>query len=252
MAQPSTRTELFAPSPLLSLNDQEQVEAFQQAMLLWFAKHERSFPWRRSDNPYFILVAEKLLQQTVARESVVAAWHQITTLYPSPRHLAQADVAVLETFIRPLGFIYRAQELPTLGAALVKQHNGEIPNTLAELLALPGVGDYAARAVLSFGFGQDAAIVDVNVARFLYRIFRVNQPLPANPARKRPIQVVAQRLLPAGKSKSFNLAVLDVSALICTARNPKCRLCPVRKFCLSADLFDAKPPAIQTPFENEH
>ncbi len=180
MAQMSTRTEIFAPSPLLSLDDQAQVAAFQQAMLLWFAKHERSFPWRNCNNPYFILIAEKLLQQTVARESVIDAWRHITTLYPTPSHLSHADVAVLETYIRPLGFVYRAQELPILAEALLQRHDGEIPDTLAELLALRGVGDYAARAVLSFGFGQDAAIVDVNVARFLYRIFKVDQALPAN------------------------------------------------------------------------
>jgi len=233
----NTIAELFSPSPLLPLDDEERLEAFRQQMLLWFKQHKRSFPWRRRRSPYTILLAEKLLQQTMARQTVVVAWRQLITLYPSPRHLAQANVSQLETIVRPLGFLYRAKELPLLGAALVHRHGGQVPDSLAELLLLPGVGDYAARAVLSFAFGQDVAIVDVNVARFLYRIFGVTKPLPANPTRKRPIQVMAQQLLPLGESKAYNLSVLDLCALICTARAPKCPSCPVQNFCLYGSGF---------------
>ena len=231
MPSPQTVADLFPASPLLSLDNDEQIADFGQDLLGWFAKHKRAFPWRRRKNPYAILLAEKLLQQTLARQTVVDAWRQLLALYPTPRHLSKASVETLEEIIRPLGFLYRARELPVLGTALVEKHRGSVPDTLAELLALPGVGDYAARAVLSFAFGRDVAIVDVNVARFLYRIFAVTEPLPPNPARKSPIQEVAQHLLPAGQSKSYNLAVLDVCALHCTARNPKCASCPMQKFC---------------------
>lgn len=129
---------------------EENKAAFQNALLAWYKRHRRRFPWRRKSDPYAILIAEKLLQQTAARDVVVQAYKQLLKEYPTPRRLAGARVLDLEEIIRPLGFLYRAKELQTLGQALVARHRGKVPRTLKELLALPGVGDYAARAVLSF------------------------------------------------------------------------------------------------------
>ena len=126
---PLTQTvaDLFPASPLLSLDDDEQIADFGSDLLNWFAKHKRVFPWRRRKNPYAILLAEKLLQQTLARQTVVDAWRQLLALYPTPRHLAKADVETLEEIIRPLGFLYRARELPVLGAALVENTRATFP-----------------------------------------------------------------------------------------------------------------------------
>jgi A/G-specific adenine glycosylase len=215
--------------------------AFQECLLEWFERERREFPWRLHSDPYAILIAEKLLQQTAARAPVVAAYERVLQRYPSPHDSAAADINDLEEIVRPLGFTYRARELISLARALVEHHEGRVPNTLPALLALPGVGDYAARAVLSFGFGEDVPIVDTNVARFLYRLYCLPGRLPSNPARKKSLIAMAETLLPRGKSKSWNLAVLDVCALICKPSKPLCPSCPVQRFCAYGAGRDASP-----------
>jgi endonuclease III len=152
---------------------EKQVGGIQARLLAWFERNRRDFPWRHSHNPYTVLVTEKLLQQTAARDSVVKAFHDLTTLYPSVSELADADDAELERILAPLGFHYRAKELKVLASTLLEEHGGSIPAELNQLKALPGIGDYMARAVLSFAYGQDIAVVDTNVARFLYRVFAI-------------------------------------------------------------------------------
>jgi A/G-specific adenine glycosylase len=176
-------------------------------------------------------VAEKLLQQTAARPVVVAAFEEFMGRYPSVEDLAEARVPDLEKIFTPLGFHYRAAELKALASALVEWHGGKVPADLRLLKALPGVGDYVARAVLSFAYGRDAAVVDTNVARFLYRIFGIPGPLPANPARKKQLLDLASVVSPPGFSRQFNFAVLDLCALVCTPSRPKCPYCPVQPLC---------------------
>lgn len=211
--------------------DDKRISGIQDWLLAWFERSRRDFPWRHTDNPYIVLVTEKLLQQTAARDSVVKAFHDLTTLYPSVSELADADDAELERILAPLGFHYRAKELKVLARTLLEEHGGSVPADLKQLKALPGVGDYMARAVLSFAYGQDVAVVDTNVARFLYRVFAIPGPMPSNPARKRTLLELAQELVPSGRSKEFNLAVLDLCALVCTPTKPKCTECPVQPFC---------------------
>lgn len=191
------------------LSEENKVQ-FQENLLNWFVKFQRDFPWRRTSNPFYVLLAEKLLQQTVARQTVVDAYSKLITDYPDPFSLSQAEIEDIEDVIRPLGFLYRAKELRSLAQELVDRHDGQIPANLADLLALTGVGDYAARAVLSFAFRQVVPIVDTNVARLLYRIFGINEPLPANPARKKHLINLAQEMLPSKKTREYNF---DPSAL---------------------------------------
>ena len=201
------------------------------ALLGWFASEQRAFPWRSTADPFAILIAEKLLQQTAAGDGVVRAFHGILARYPDPARLAVADEAELLEFVQPLGLAYRVHELLALAAALVERHAGRVPDDLAALRALPGVGDYAARAVLSFAFGQDVAVVDTNVARFLHRVFGLPGLIPANPARSARLLRLAATLLPPGRSRDYNLAVLDLCAKVCTARRPHCSLCPIFALC---------------------
>ncbi len=210
---------------------EDRKSKFQACIFRWFKEFRRDFPWRNTSNPFYILLAEKLLQQSVARVTVVNAYSVLISKYPSPYILANADIRDLEEIIRPLGFLYRAKELKLLAQALVERHEGRIPPNLADLLILPGVGDYSARAVLSFAFGQDVPIVDTNVARFLHRMFAIAEPMPKNPARKKSLLNLANELLPRGKARDYNLAVLDLCALICKPRNPLCSQCPVNQFC---------------------
>lgn len=211
---------------------EENKSKLQNRLLAWFDEFQRDFPWRKTSNPFYILLAEKLLQQTVARHTVVAAYFELISRYPTPQSLATAEVRELERIVRPLGFLYRAKELKFMAQEIVDRHAGVIPSDLGDLLALTGVGDYSARAVLSFAFGQDIAIVDTNVARLLYRVFGINEPMPANPARKKSLINLASSLLPSGNSRKHNLAILDLCTLICTPRIPNCNQCPIREFCV--------------------
>lgn len=209
-----------------------RIDNIQKKMLEWFADNERSFPWRRTMDPYKVLVAEKLLQQTAATEKVVAAYEELIRLYPTIKALSKARPATLRRLIRPLGFVYRAEELPRLARDLLDRHGGKIPTDLSDLLRLPGVGDYSARAVLSFAYGHDIPVVDTNVARFLHRVYGITKRLPSNPARNKQLIDMASALIPKGRSKGYNLAVLDLCSLICKPHHPQCSECPVRECCI--------------------
>jgi len=210
--------------------EREKLE-FQNRLLDWFERARRDFPWRSQSDPYAILIAEKLLQQTAARDVVVQAYEQFLHQYPTPHHLAAANVSDIEEIIKSLGLTYRAKELQAMAQELVAHYGGEVPRDLKELIALPGVGDYSARAVLSFAFGENVPIVDTNVARLLYRLYGIPGPLPANPARKKSLIELAGELIPAGQSRDFNLAILDLCAQICRPTDPTCPDCPIKVYC---------------------
>lgn len=207
------------------------IAALRECLFAWFKANRRDFPWRDTCDPYAILVAEKLLQQTTAREAVTTAFQTILNHYPDPRSLAKARLRDLRVIIAPLGFLFRARHLKDMATALVKQHQGQVPAELGELKTLPGVGDYAARAVLSFAYGKDEPIVDANIGRFLHRVFELPFAPSANPARDKRLIDLAAKLIPPGNSRSFNFAMLDLCALVCTSRKPKCPICPLRTLC---------------------
>jgi len=199
--------------------------------MAWFECNQRRFPWRDTSDPYAVLLAEKLLQQTAAREVVKNAFVELLNLHPTPASLARADIHSVQNVLAPLGFQYRAQELLNLANTIVDEHGGSVPSTLPELKKLPGVGEYIARAVLSYAYGLDVPVVDTNVARFLYRVFNLPGRLPANPARKKSLISLAAALVPQGRSRDFNLAVLDLCALVCRPSNPLCSTCPILQQC---------------------
>jgi len=209
----------------------DPIEQIQNRLLLWWEQNQRHFPWRQTKDPYEVLVAEKLLQQTAARQEVVNAYMHIVQTYPGVESLAKATAEELKPVVQPLGFTYRARELPKLARALREKHEGKIPDDLDLLKNLPGVGDYAARAVLSFAYGRDVPIVDTNVARFLYRFYGVQGEMHSNPARNRRLINLAESLVPKGRSRDFNLAILDLCASICKPHDPLCAVCPLQLSC---------------------
>lgn len=210
---------------------QDEITELQNDLLDWFRDNSRDFPWRKTSNTFHILIAEKLLQQTSAGDRVVNAYLSIVTKYPNPKALSSASIEELNKIVEPLGLHYRAQELINLASAIENQFSGNIPNEYKSLMKLPGVGEYSARAVLSFGYNQNIAIVDTNVARVLFRVFGIALPMPANPARKKYLLDLATSLIPDGKSRDFNFAILDFSAIICKPKNPACLSCPISKYC---------------------
>jgi A/G-specific adenine glycosylase len=212
--------------------ESDRLDKYHRELLAWFATFHRSFPWRSSRDPYAILIAEKLLQQTAATATVAQVYEDLLAAYPTVRHLGAASVEQLTELFCPLGLTYRAAELRKLAQQLVSQHDCQIPNTMKELLQLPGIGEYCARAVLSFAYDLDFAVIDTNVARLLHRLYALEGPLPANPARKRRLVVLADDLVPSGRSREYNFAVLDLCAQVCRPRGPRCSECPIREFCL--------------------
>lgn len=204
----------------------------------------RQFPWRTRRTAYRVLLAEKLLQQTAARPQVVEAYRQLIEYCPTPARLGCADIRKLKEIIKPLGFLYRAKELKTLGKTLSTRYRGRVPRNLELLRQLPGVGDYAARAVLTFAFGKAVPIVDTNVARFLNRFFGLDSPLLSNPARNKVLLDLAAKLLPRENSSLFNFAVLDLCAGICVPKKPRCEICPVRLACVTGRFCRGCPSQI--------
>ncbi len=202
-----------------------------QAVTDWYAAHHRDLPWRRpGTTPWGVLVSEVMSQQTpVAR--VAPTWETWMRRWPTPAHLADADTAdVLRTWGR-LGYPRRALRLVECARTVVERHDGELPADLDALLALPGVGQYTAGAVLAFAFNRRALVLDTNVRRVLARA--VGAAALPEPSLTRAERDRARALLPADDpvAAAWSVAVMEVGALVCTARDPRCGECPWREHC---------------------
>ena len=197
---------------------------FTSRLLKWFKSNKRSFRWRRETDPYRILVAEKLLQQTTYGH-VRKVYGRFLQKYPNIKSLAKADVKDIQKTIKPLGFHrQRANQFKKMALAIMAEHGGKVPSNKEDLLELDGVGDYVANAVLCFAFNKDKAIVDINVRRVVKRHFGWKK------IKDREIEKRLSKLIPKGKASQFNLGIIDCSALICS-RKPKCRICFLNDLC---------------------
>jgi A/G-specific adenine glycosylase len=195
----------------------------QEALLGWSEASRRDLPWRRTRDPWEVLVSEAMLQQTqVAR--VVPRYAAFLERFPTPAACAAAPVADVVRAWAGLGYNRRAVNLHRLATAVVQLHGGRLPADLPGLLALPGVGAYTARAVLAFAFGADVGVLDTNAARVLART--AGRRLAAGEAQAR-----ADALVPPGRGWEWNSAVLDLGATVCSARAPACAACPVTASC---------------------
>jgi len=206
--------------------DPARLAAFRRGLLGWYRRHGRDLPWRRTRDPYAILVSEVMLQQTQVRR-VLDYYPRFLTRYPTVEALAAAAEASVREAWEGLGYYRRASNLRAAARAIAVHHGGRFPETPAELEALPGIGRYTAAALASFAFGADAAILDTNAARVLARVFGAGR----SRGRTARLWAVARLATPAGKAYAFNQGIMDLGALICTARRPACSDCPVRKAC---------------------
>ena len=212
----------------------DRLHAFQRRLLAWYAVHQRPLPWRRTRDPYRILVSEVMLQQTQV-ERVIPKYHQFLRRYPTLRALARARPDELRRLWYPLGYNIRPMRLRRIAQRTVREYGGRIPDTYDGLLAMEGIGRYTAGAVLSFAYDQDAPIVDTNVARVLSRYFGTTRS-GERPAGKRRLWTLAAAVIPPGQGYAINQAMMDLGATVCTARRPRCPACPVRKMCRSYPL----------------
>jgi A/G-specific adenine glycosylase len=201
----------------------------RKALLKWGRTHIRKFPWRKTRNRFKALVAEILLQQTNVHKAL-PAYNEIIGRWPTPHDLAGADGVELAEIIRPLGFIYRAKRLKILATRLVEQYGGRVPSDKKELLALPGVGEYTASAVLTFAGSQHHTIVDAPISRVLTRIFGL-PPVAPDVHPPRELRDLASLVIGRGSSKQVNLALIDLAAQVCTPKRPHCSKCPVTRWC---------------------
>jgi A/G-specific adenine glycosylase len=193
-------------------------------VLDWGATHRRELPWRRTRDPWRILVSEVMLQQTQA-ERVIGSYTAFLEAFPGVGDCARAGPGDVVRLWSGLGYNRRALNLHRAAVVVADQHGGTFPNDIEALLALPGVGPYTARAVLSFAFEADVATVDTNVVRVLARSV-AGVGVTVGDA-----QSLADRLLPRGRSWAFNQAMFDLGATVCTASNPACGRCPLRHQC---------------------
>jgi A/G-specific adenine glycosylase len=209
-------------------------QRFRRALLGWYREHGRKLPWRETADPYHILVSEMMLQQTQV-DRVLPKYHEWLEKYPSLGALAAAPEGDVRQTWRPLGYNVRPRRLHAIARESVERYGGSLPSDEATLLSFKGVGAYTAGAIRSFAFGQRAVIVDTNVARVLFRVFVGHGDAKAHAMRKH-LWSVSGALVPRKHVFDFNQALMDLGAMVCVARKPKCLICPMLKMCVTAEL----------------
>ena len=220
------------------------------SLLAWYDGHARALPWRAPpgtdpatlgpDWPYRVWLSEVMLQQTTVA-AVAPYFERFTKRWPTVAALAAADEAEVMSAWAGLGYYSRARNLIACARAVAGR--GGFPDSAAGLRALPGVGAYTAAAVAAIGFGRAAVPVDANIERVVARLFAIGEPLPRA---KAAIRAAAERIAPTARAGDFAQAMMDLGATICTTRNPRCLLCPLREGCAgyatgTPEAFPLKP-----------
>jgi A/G-specific adenine glycosylase len=198
-------------------------------ILDWYAENARDLPWRQADaSPWAILVSEIMLQQTpVVR--VLPIWTEWMERWPTPAALAAEPPGEAVRHWGRLGYPRRALNLHACARAITTEYDGQVPSSYDRLRKLPGIGDYTAAAVASFAFGRSHAVLDTNVRRVLARAVRGEEHPPK--ATTTPERKLAESLLPTLDAPRWGVAVMELGALVCTARAPRCADCPVARLC---------------------
>ncbi|HYM51758.1 MAG TPA: hypothetical protein VET65_14465 [Candidatus Limnocylindrales bacterium] len=206
---------------------------FARRVVAWYALNGRDLPWRKTTDPYAIVVSEILLQQTQVRR-VIPFYERFLSTYPTVEALARAPLEEIRQVTDPLGYKVRGRWLKEMALEVAEARSGYFPRTLPELRRLKGVGRYTAGAVMSFAFHEDAPILDTNVARVLTRYFGLQQ------ARRPALWALAGDVIPRGEAHRLNQALMDLGAMVCVARRPRCSTCPVQRGCVTTA---GSPPA---------
>jgi len=216
----------------------------QSSVLDWYAANGRGLAFRRTADPWAILVSEVMAQQTQAERAAIA-WSDFILLFPTPEALASSSPASVIRAWRGLGYNRRALALRAAATAIVSDHAGRVPDDLEALQRLPGIGPYTARAVLAIALGRPVAALDVNIRRVLGRAFLDEAPS----AGARDLQDAADGLVPPASAAAWTHALMDIGAAFCRPREPRCDACPLRAACTYRDRALAPPvrPALARP-----
>ena len=208
------------------------LQNFSQFLIEWFEENGRDLPWRRTRDPYHILVSEIMLQQTNV-DIVIPIYEEFLKRFPTIEVLAQSSLDQVKSVTDKLGYTRRGKFLFEIANEILSNRNGEIPSSLDELLSLKGIGRYTAGAILSFAFEKNdksAAIVDVNVERVFSRIFGFWQG-KRNSKFDNRMWLYAEEFLEGGNVWSKNQAIMDLGAILCVSSKPRCYICPMNVLC---------------------
>ncbi|MBX2971812.1 MAG: A/G-specific adenine glycosylase [Flavobacteriales bacterium] len=204
---------------------------FSRALLPWYREHKRPLPWRDQRDPYPIWLSEVILQQTRVDQGM-AYWHRFVQRYPTVKELAEAPEDKILRLWQGLGYYSRARNLRTAARQVVEQHGGEFPASFEALRGLKGVGDYTAAAIGSIAFGLVEPVVDGNVYRVLARVFGIATPIDSTAGRKE-FRGLAAALMDHTHPGDHNQAVMELGAIVCTPKDPRCGQCPVAARCIA-------------------
>lgn len=234
----SRRTDTAFLYTIVAANSQQKRQ-FQRRLRQWYYRYGRDLPWRRTTDPYAILVSEVMLQQTQV-ERVLDYYRRFLERFPSVADLAAASVEDVLAAWQGLGYYRRARNLHRAAQQIVNDYQGIFPETFEDVAALPGVGRYTAGAVLCFAFGQRLPILDTNVQRVLERVF-VRRATARASAHQKRLWRLAEEVLPHGVDAwVLNQAMMDLGATVCLARQPRCTQCCLRSVCHAAPGFEAQ------------
>jgi len=225
-------------------------ETVRRKLLAWYARHQRRLPWRDTSDPYAIWVSEVMLQQTRV-DTAVAYYLRFLERFPAVQHLADADIQEVLKLWEGLGYYSRARNLHRAAEIVVSRFGGLVPADQADFQSLPGVGDYIAAAVLSIAFGKVLPVVDGNVKRVLARLLEMDTPVNRSGSHK-IFQKPAQKLICPKSPADFNQAVMELGALVCRPKNPRCQECPLSEGCRAyrhglTDQYPKRDPSRKIP-----
>ncbi|HZR04691.1 MAG TPA: A/G-specific adenine glycosylase [Candidatus Udaeobacter sp.] len=207
----------------------ERIHAFRRSLFQWFRRGGRHLPWRKTHDPYAILVSEFMLQQTQVA-TVIPYYNKWFRRFPDFASVALASQNDVLHAWQGLGYYSRARNLHAAAKIVEARYGGVLPNDIAAIRKLPGVGRYTANAIATFAFNQPVPIVEANSSRVLARLFDMRAPIDSAIGREKLWGNAAQ-LVPKRNAARFNSAVIDLGALVCLSNKPKCGICPVKKFC---------------------
>lgn len=214
------------------LPSNEDISLFRERLTKWFAENGRDYPWRKTDDAFKVLIAEMMLRRTKA-EQAREVYSSLFARFPDARAMAEAQEEELERILYPLGLRWRTPAFGRVAREIKEKHDCRVPETRDELMALPGVGEYVAGAVLSIGYGKPEWMVDSNVVRVFRRYFGISTSREGR--RDKHIINMARVYASGSDARTANLAILDFAALVCLPDNPDCAACPLKSSCKSTD-----------------
>ncbi|MFX1254852.1 MAG: A/G-specific adenine glycosylase [Promethearchaeota archaeon] len=220
--------------------DSEIVKLFQKNLIRWYQTFQRKLPWRKTTDPYAVLVSEIMLHQTTVKQ-VIPIYERFLEKFPTVEALAAAEVTMVKAITDTLGYKRRGEYLWTIARTVVEEYGGKIPDDIETLLKLPGIGRYTAGAIVSFAFRKPAPIVDTNVIRVFTRIFTLSQE-GAPSVFEKIVWKIAESLIPQDQIYDFNQAIMDLGAMVCIPNHPRCGQCPLREICQYYKQLPNPPP----------